>query len=99
MHNIIKAAFLLAIGTSAIGQQSINEVATSDPQSNLWSFNESQKISTSNFFHTYQESMGFDENYSFTLLSDTEDQLGIHHARYQQYYKGVKVEGAQIILH
>lgn len=99
MHNLIKAALLLAIGTSATAQQPINEVASSDPQGNWWAFNNPQDISASGFFENYQESMGFDQNHSFNLLSAKEDNLGIYHARYQQYYKGVKVEGAQIILH
>lgn len=37
------------------------------------------------------------DNFEFTK-SDT-DRLGIIHLRYQQFYKGIKVEGAEFLLH
>ncbi|AEV34075.1 Zinc metalloprotease (elastase) [Owenweeksia hongkongensis DSM 17368] len=99
MHNIIKAVLFLTIGTSAVAQQSIMEIASSDQQENWWSFHNGQNITPDTFFQTYQESMGFDANYSFIELKREEDDLGINHIRYEQFYKGVKVEGAQFILH
>ncbi len=99
MYKILKAALLLAIGTSAVAQQSINEIASSDQQGNWWTFNSGQNITPSTFFQNYQESMGFDQNYSFIELRSEEDNLGIKHTRYAQFYKSVKVEGAQFILH
>lgn len=35
----------------------------------------------------------------FRLIKTEQDELGITHQRYQQYYKGVKVEGAIFVLH
>lgn len=99
MRNIFRTALLLTIGISASAQQSIHEVATADKQANWWTFNTGKNISSSTFFQNYQESMGFDNNYSFTLLKNSNDNLGLTHARYQQNYKGVKIEGAQFILH
>jgi len=99
MHNIIKTVLFLALGTAAVAQQSITEIASSDKQGNWWTFNNGQNIAPSTFFQNYQESMGFDQNYSFIELKNEEDDLGINHTRYEQFYKGVKVEGAQFILH
>jgi Zn-dependent metalloprotease len=36
---------------------------------------------------------------SFGLEKQTTDELGIIHQRYQQYYKGIKVENAEYMLH
>jgi len=35
----------------------------------------------------------------FRLKSETTDELGITHKRFQQYYKGIKVENAEYLLH
>lgn len=39
------------------------------------------------------------DNHSFVLLNSKKDQLGMMHTRYQQYYKGVRVEEGSILLH
>lgn len=33
------------------------------------------------------------------LLKETTDKLGISHHRYQQYYKGIKVENTEYLIH
>jgi Zn-dependent metalloprotease len=38
-------------------------------------------------------------NDSFVLEKEDTDELGMVHQRYQQYYKGVKVENAEYMLH
>jgi bacillolysin len=35
----------------------------------------------------------------FQLIKETTDTLGISHRRYQQYYKGIKVENAEYLVH
>lgn len=40
-----------------------------------------------------------DNNHSFVLLSSKTDELNITHNYYQQYYKGVSIEGAILMLH
>ena len=42
---------------------------------------------------------GLSENDELQLKSQNADDLAIEHKRYQQYYKGVKVEGGEYILH
>ena len=38
-------------------------------------------------------------NDSLKLIKETRDNLGITHQRYQQYYKGIKIEGGEFLLH
>ncbi len=40
-----------------------------------------------------------DTNHSFVLLSSKTDELNLTHNYYQQYYKGVLIEGAILMLH
>ena len=35
----------------------------------------------------------------FRVKNETKDELGITHRKYQQYYKGIKVENAEYLLH
>jgi Zn-dependent metalloprotease len=39
------------------------------------------------------------ENDEFKLISEEKDESGVTHKRFQQYYKGIKVEYAQVLLH
>jgi len=39
------------------------------------------------------------ENHRFKLVKVKIDELGISYRRYQQYYKGVKVENAEYLIH
>lgn len=38
-------------------------------------------------------------NYSYSKISESVDKLGITHKRFQQYYKGIKVDRAEFSLH
>lgn len=40
-----------------------------------------------------------DTNHSFVLLSSKTDELNVSHNYYQQYYKGIFIEGAILMLH
>ncbi len=99
MNNIFKTAALLICSQLLSAQPNLNLVAQSDASQNWWSFNQQQKVDANAFFQTYQSGLGLSEDYSFSLIRNEEDKLGMSHARYQQEYKGVKVEGAQFILH
>lgn len=43
--------------------------------------------------------LGLNEHHTFVKLSDKTDNLGFQQARFQQYYKGVLVEGGTILVH
>ena len=40
-----------------------------------------------------------DSNHTFVLLSSKTDELNLNHNYYQQYYKGLSIEGAILMLH
>lgn len=42
---------------------------------------------------------GLNQDHSFKLISEKEDELKITHSYYQQYYKGFLVEGSILMLH
>lgn len=46
-----------------------------------------------------KEVLKTDKNEEFRLYKENTDKLGIIHQRYQQYYKGIKIEGAEYLLH
>lgn len=50
----------------------------------------------SNEFGTW---FGLNQDHSFQLISEKEDELKITHSYYQQYYKGFLVEGSILMLH
>ena len=37
-------------------------------------------------------------NYSLALENEDTDELGMTHQRYEQYYKGIKVENAEYMM-
>lgn len=97
MNSILKTVALVLCSQLLSAQQNLNSVAHSDASQNWWSF--SKNVSANNFFQNYQSDLGLNNEYSFTLIRAEEDNLGMTHARYQQKYMGVTVEGAQFILH
>ncbi len=57
------------------------------------------KITTETFLENSNTILGLDANNSLVLLQALTDDIGMTHTRYAQYYKGVKVEGAQVLVH
>jgi Zn-dependent metalloprotease len=43
--------------------------------------------------------LGLSANHTFRQVTETTDKLGISHTGFQQYYLGVKVDGAKILVH
>lgn len=43
--------------------------------------------------------LSVNQDNQFHLIKETTDTLGISHSRYQQYYKGIKVENAEYLIH
>lgn len=48
------------------------------------------------FLKTFLHAKSDDE---FRLIKETADELGFSHLRFQQYYKGVKVENSEYLIH
>ena len=43
--------------------------------------------------------LGLSGDHSFSQVKETTDKLGLTHTSYQQYYRGVMVDGGQILVH
>lgn len=50
-------------------------------------------------FSTYKTDMGLGTDDAMVMVKDETDQFGWQHIRYQQFYKGVRVEGAEYTEH
>ncbi len=54
---------------------------------------------TEQLFKDLNSWFNIDTNHSFVLISSKKDELNLNHNYYQQYYKGLSIEGAILILH
>lgn len=60
---------------------------------------EEQKISTTTIENYFFQWFLLDEKYTFKKVSDKIDELGLQHVNYKEFYKGIEVEGALIMVH
>ena len=69
-----------------------------NPNNSKTSRTKESRISSvvSNEFGTW---FGLNGDHTFQLISEKEDELKITHSYYQQYYKGILVEGSVLMLH
>ncbi len=63
------------------------------------SFSDSKQLSESQFTGWMKTELVKDELVSFKETKHETDQLGFKHTRYEQYYKGYKMEGSMVITH
>jgi len=63
------------------------------------SFDDSKHLSESQFIEWMNKEMIGNDNVSFTITKSNNDALGFKHNRYQQYYRGYKIENSLIISH
>ncbi len=62
-------------------------------------FQQNLYINEDDFFKGYKKYFDLSDDFDFILIKKTTDQLGQTHEKYCEYYKGVEIIGAQIILH
>lgn len=62
-------------------------------------FEEGNRPIISSFFEEFRKAFPFSENNEMRLWQTLPDKLGQIHYRFNQYYKGIEVLGAQYILH
>lgn len=62
-------------------------------------FKHGSQPTVSSFFDEYRKAFPFSEDNGMRLWQRIPDQLGQTHYRFNQYYKGIEVVGAQYILH
>ncbi len=60
---------------------------------------EGTEITRMNFFSQYKSYFGLSSDYEFIQFKEFSDQIGQNHYRYKEYYKGIEVLYAQLILH
>ena len=63
------------------------------------SFTGKSKVTVSSFFDDFSRELGITNNNSYRLVHTEKDTYGITHYAYNQYYKGILVEGGQLMLH
>jgi Zn-dependent metalloprotease len=62
-------------------------------------FEEGASVTKTNFFTEYKAYFGLSDENEFVQVQQLTDQLGQTHYRFNQFYKGVEVLNAQLILH
>ncbi len=85
---------LLQTGNTFIQQR----IERSDPQGWLF-FKNSSDLKEGQLFSEQPSSAGLSANDNMTLVETSMDDEGNTHNRYQQFYKGIKVEGGEIFEH
>lgn len=61
--------------------------------------NKAKKLSIDKFPEWLSNEFIGNKDISFSIIKNEKDQLGLDHARFQQNYKGVKIENSMIIAH
>lgn len=78
-------------------------VLSADAQTNIEKFNwltpEKTYTNGQDFWKDHKKLMGLSDQNTFVMISAEDDQVGMYHEKYDQYYRGVKIDGAQFILH
>jgi Zn-dependent metalloprotease len=74
-------------------------VKSVDPSGNWFWFDAEAQVSITDVLKTRLQDLGIESDHSFIFLSSITDDIGMEHIRYQQIFKGVKVEGAQFLVH
>lgn len=80
-------------------QASLNVLITPVSTKDWMTFKENVQINGQMIFDQHKVAFGLRNNDQMRLTQSIEDDLGFTHHRYQQYYKGHKVEGAVFLIH
>lgn len=65
----------------------------------LVSIDVSKNLSVLKFPDWLKQNFLKDDNCAIVLMKQEKDQTGMNHLRFQQYYKGIKMENSMIIAH
>ena len=85
---------------SAFGQHTpLSQIAEVAQDGNWIKMNQDIATAPETFFENYKASLGLSQQDQLVLTKTKEDVYGFSHFRYQQYYKGIPVEGGEYILH
>ncbi|GAB4410980.1 MAG: hypothetical protein OHK0039_15800 [Bacteroidia bacterium] len=92
---------LLICGTGYVqAQDGLHRIAYTAGQAPGWmTFHDHVSVSPKAIFETYGSAFGLGSHDEMRLVRVQQDALGMTHHRYQQYHRGVKVEGGEYIVH
>lgn len=62
-------------------------------------FKKNTSLDGRTIFQQYKSAYGLGLDDEMRLIKTKEDKLGFTHYRYQQYYKGFKIDGAEVLVH
>lgn len=103
-RNLLKTTFLLAFGCSLfLNAQDTNTIASrvsdNNGQPKLVVFNKSANYRLNEPMKVLREQLKLSSDDSYTRLRSEVDKVGFTHEKYQQFYKGLKVEFGTYTLH
>ncbi|XLS29390.1 M4 family metallopeptidase [Flavobacteriaceae bacterium M23B6Z8] len=102
--NLLKSTFLLAFGCSLmLNAQKTDQISSRMTDDNghpkLVVFQKSASYSLNAPMKVFREQLKLSDNDSYARLRSEVDRIGFTHEKYQQFYKGLKVEFATYSLH
>ncbi|GAB4251602.1 MAG: hypothetical protein Kow0079_05680 [Vicingaceae bacterium] len=96
-----KALLCIAVFGSYLtnAQENFNDFIEKKLNANFIKYKSGYTITPHEILTKYNHDLGLGEGSELVLLNKTTDKLGLTHFRYEQYYKGYKVFGAQYLIH
>jgi Zn-dependent metalloprotease len=77
----------------------LTEVAAPITSPGWIKFRPEANVDARSFMSRYAASLQLSEGSEMRAVSEETDELGVQHLRYQQYYRGIEVEGAEFLVH
>ncbi|MBK7681170.1 MAG: hypothetical protein IPJ26_01230 [Bacteroidetes bacterium] len=103
IRKLISLAMLLAVGNITIAQKSeqrfFEQVAKPITTKGWIDFKESNSLNPQTLFLEHPEMFGLTALDHMEQIRMKTDEIGYTHFRFQQYHKGLKIIGAETILH
>lgn len=100
IHFKTLASVLFFSGTSLIAQeQALKTFVKANSTENFISYKTNNPLTAELLVKRYKTDLGLSNNDELHVLKKENDALGFTHYRYQQFYKGVEVFGAQYLIH
>lgn len=99
---LVTSSFLAAQSFAQDVQSDNNHNATATATVSNGSFSLSlrkQQVSLIALEADFNKVLGLTSDYSFTKVKERMDKRGVNHISYQQYYKGIKVDGGVVLVH
>lgn len=96
MKKLLCLTLLSLIGVLAYGQQTFNQKYF---KAGMYFFDDIQKYTRGSLFTTHKQEFGLGINDSLALTYSVTDSNGKFDCKYEQYHKGVRVEGGAMFVH